>query len=48
MAKFEYRTVHNTDTLTGLKEAERLQAQGWKIIRSGLFSIQFERKAGAP
>jgi len=39
----QYRTVE-TRTLKGLKEAERLQAAGWKIIRSGMFSIQFERK----
>lgn len=41
--KFEYKTV-STHTLAGLEEAERLQAKGWKIIRTGLFLITFERK----
>lgn len=42
MARFEYRTV-STHTLAGLREAERLHAQGWRIIRTGLFLITFER-----
>jgi len=47
MRKLEYRTV-STHTLKGLKEAERLKAAGWKIIRSGLFTITFERNAKRP
>lgn len=42
--KFEYRTV-DTSTLEGLKKAERLHQSGWKMIRTGLFLIQFEREA---
>ena len=40
--KYEYRSV-DTKPLEGLKEAERLQAEGWKIIGSGLYLVQFER-----
>jgi hypothetical protein len=40
--KIEYKQV-DTSTLKGLKEAERLHANGWKIIRTGLFTIQFCR-----
>jgi hypothetical protein len=40
--KFEYKTV-DTSTLKGLKEAEKLHASGWKVIRTGLYLIQFER-----
>ncbi len=43
MSNFEYRTV-STHTLAGLHEAERLQASGWKIVRTGLFLITFERR----
>jgi hypothetical protein len=39
--KFKYETV-DTSTLKGLKRAEYLHTHGWKIIRSGLFLIQFE------
>ena len=39
---YEYRTV-DTSTLKGLKQAERLHMAGWKIIRSGLFLVWFER-----
>ena len=42
----KYKTV-DTTTLKGLKRAERLHAYGWKMIRVGLFSIQFEKKEGA-
>jgi hypothetical protein len=42
MSKFEYRRV-STHTLAGLKAAEKLQAAGWRIISSGLFTILFER-----
>lgn len=41
--KFKYRTI-DTSTLKGLKLAERLHQNGWKIIRSGLFLIYFERE----
>ncbi len=41
--KFEYRTI-DTSSLKGLKQAERLHVTGWKIIRTGLFLIYFERK----
>jgi hypothetical protein len=41
--KFQYKTV-DTSTLKGLKTAERLYKNGWKIIRNGLFIIQFEKK----
>jgi hypothetical protein len=40
--KTEYKTV-DTNTLKGLKHAERLKANGWQIVRSGLFTIQFKR-----
>ncbi len=39
-----YKTV-DTSTLKGLKQAERLHMNGWTIIRSGLYLIQFMRKA---
>lgn len=39
---FEYKTV-NTRSEAGLKEAEKLKEQGWKIISSGTETIQFER-----
>lgn len=41
--KFEYKTI-DTRTEKGLKQAERLQRQGWKDINVGLFSIVFERE----
>ena len=41
--KFIYKTV-DTSTLKGLKEAEKLKEKGWKIIRAGLFLIQFEKE----
>lgn len=44
--KTEYRTVE-VHTLAGLKLAESLKAAGWKIIRSGLFTIQFSRRIAA-
>lgn len=40
--KIEYRTV-DTTTLEGLRTAERLHANGWKMGRVGLFSIRFYR-----
>lgn len=39
----QYRTV-DTSTLKGLKRAEWYKAHGWKIISSGLYLIQFEKK----
>lgn len=38
----KYKTV-DTSTLAGLKEAERLHANGWRIARSGLFLVWFEK-----
>lgn len=35
-----YRTV-DTSTLAGVREAERLQANGWTTYRVGLFLIYF-------
>jgi hypothetical protein len=46
-ARLQYRTV-DTRTLQGLKTAERLKDNGWRIISTGLFLIQFERKAVRP
>lgn len=40
--KFKYQTV-DTSTLKGLKKAERLHQNGWKITNSGLFLIWFEK-----
>ena len=39
---FDYKTV-NTRTAKGLKDAEKLKREGWKIISSGTETIQFER-----
>ena len=39
----EYKTV-DTSTLAGLREAERLQEAGWKIVRSGLWLVYFQRR----
>ena len=39
---FDYKTV-NTRTAAGLKEAEQLKKDGWKIISSGTETIQFEK-----
>jgi len=41
--KYKYKTIDIT-TVEGLKQAERLHTSGWKTIRVGLFSIQFEKK----
>lgn len=41
--KFKYRIV-NTKTLEGLKEAEKLKRNNWKIINIGLYEIIFEKK----
>jgi len=42
--KFQYRTVY-TNTLAGLKQAERLHQNGWLMYYVGLFMIRFYRKA---
>jgi hypothetical protein len=42
--KTQYKSV-DTSTLAGLKQAERLKAQGWTIYRVGLFIISFYRRA---
>jgi hypothetical protein len=42
VGKYEYKTI-NTRSASGLKEAERLKAEGWKIISTGFDTIQFER-----
>lgn len=38
-----YKIV-DTSTLKGLKQSERLHANGWKIYRTGLFLIYFYKK----
>jgi len=43
MARVKYKMV-DTSTLAGLKQAERLYANGWTITRSGLFLIWFEKR----
>jgi hypothetical protein len=40
---YEYVTVDIT-TEVGIKKAEKLKADGWKIITHSLWRIQFERK----
>jgi hypothetical protein len=40
--RYEYKTI-NTQTLTGLKEAERLKQTGWIIILNGIFTLMFQR-----
>ena len=42
-ARTEYKTV-DTSTLAGLKHAERLLEAGWKIVRSGLSLVYFQRR----
>jgi hypothetical protein len=39
----QYRTV-DTSTVDGVREAEHLLAQGWEIIRTGLFLVYFSRR----
>jgi hypothetical protein len=41
---YEYKRV-DVSTLAGLKEAERLQARGWKSISGGLFTVLLEKTA---
>ena len=41
--KIETVTVP-TNTLAGLRKAERLHANGWKQVRVTLFSVTFSRR----
>ena len=38
------RTV-DTSTLAGLKTAERLHANGWKTLRTGLFLVYMTKRS---
>ena len=40
---YKYRRV-DTNTLKGLRTAERLHTNGWKAISVGLTTIVFEKK----
>ena len=40
--RIEYKRI-NIDTLSGIKQAEKLQAQGWIIGSSSPFDIEFYR-----
>lgn len=40
--KYQYRRV-DISTLAGFKIAERLQAQGWKPISGGLFTVLLQK-----
>lgn len=42
--KTQYKTI-DTSTLAGLKEAESLKANGWQIVRTGLFLVYFQKRA---
>lgn len=42
--KTKYRIV-DTSTLKGLKLAERLHVNGWKMDRVGLFLVWFSKKS---
>lgn len=43
----QYRTV-DTSTIAGLREAERLKANGWIIQRAGLFLVYLVKRAARP
>jgi hypothetical protein len=43
IGKYEYKTV-DTSTISGLKEAEKLQEDGWTIGSVGLFRVQFYKE----
>lgn len=43
MARTQYRTIDIT-TLKGLKTADRLVGNGWRIVRNGMFSVQLEKR----
>ncbi len=38
MTTIKYITI-DTTSIEGLKQAERLKARGWRIIRNGLFHV---------
>ena len=40
--KYEYKRV-DTSTVKGLKQAEQLQAKGWKVISVGLTYVLLEK-----
>lgn len=42
-----YKNV-SIHTLAGLKEAEKLKAQGWELYRTGLFMCYFRKKVNRP
>ena len=44
--KYEYKTI-STRSIHGLKLAERLQKQGWRVISSSFTIIVFEREKRA-
>lgn len=41
--KYQYRRI-DISTLKGLKQAERLQARGWKLVGGGLFTIVMQKE----
>jgi hypothetical protein len=43
MSRYEYKLI-DTTTVDGLKEAEKLKEDGWKIQAVGFSDIQFEKK----
>ena len=45
MAKFKYKTV-SLRTVKGIKSAETLKRNGWKITSHSIDKIQFEKKVG--
>ena len=45
--RIEYKRI-NIDTLSGIKQAEKLQAQGWIIGSSSPFDIEFYRLKKIP
>jgi hypothetical protein len=42
MGKHEYKRV-DVSTLAGLREAERMQRDGWKVIQAGITTVLMER-----
>lgn len=40
--KYQYKTI-DTSTLRGLKQAESLKANGWRLISVGLYTLIFEK-----
>lgn len=40
--RYHYKNV-NVRNLKGLKLAEKLQSQGWKIINAGIDTLLFEK-----